>query len=96
MVISSVRLIWLISWATRCETGARDVTHGHDAASAGAAAEAWLAAAVAGTPSSTTATPAVSSRDFLDKTRQARVLSITLSSGSGLIPPYGPTQFNNI
>ena len=42
------------------------------AAHAGAA-EAWLAVAVAGTASSTTATQAVSSRDFLDKTRQARV-----------------------
>jgi hypothetical protein len=95
MVISSARLIWLISWATRCETGARDVTHGQVALAAG---EAWLpvaaAAAVAGTASSTTATPAVSKRDFLDKTRQTRVLSITLSSGSGLIPPYGPTQLN--
>ena len=46
-----------------------------------AAAEAWPAAAVAGTASSTTAAQAVSSRDFLDKTRRARVLSITLSSG---------------
>ena len=63
-----------------------------------AAGEAWLpgrlAAAVAGTASSAAATPAVSNRDFLDKTRQTRVLSITLSSGSGLIPPYGPTQLN--
>jgi ADP-ribosylglycohydrolase len=96
MLISSARLIWLISWATRCETGACEVTHGHEAASAGAAAEAWLAAAVAGTASSTTAAQAASSRDFLDKTRQARVLSITLSSSSGLIPPYGPTQLNKI
>jgi hypothetical protein len=96
MLISSARLIWLISWATRCETGACDVTHGHEAASADVGAETWLAAAVAGTASSTTATTAVSSRDFLDKTRQARVLSITLSSGSGLIPPYGPTQLNKI
>ena len=73
MLISSARLIWLISWATRCETGACDVTHGHEAASADVSAEAWLAAAVAGTASSTTAAQAVSSRDFLDKTRQARV-----------------------
>jgi glycosyltransferase involved in cell wall biosynthesis len=34
MVISSARVIWLISWATRCETGACEVTHGHEAASA--------------------------------------------------------------
>src|SRR6478609_7510726 len=86
MVISSARVIWLISWATRCETGACEVTHGHEAASADVSeaaftAEAWLAAAVAGTASSTTARLAVSRRDFLDKTRQTRALSITLSSG---------------
>jgi hypothetical protein len=95
MVISSARLIWLISWATRCETGARDVTHGQVVLAA-EFTEAGLAAAVAGTASSAVTAPAVSSRDFLDKTRQARVLSITLSSGSGLIPPYGPTQLNKI
>jgi hypothetical protein len=53
MVISSARVIWLISWATRCETGARDVTHGQVALAAG---EAWLlvaaTAAVADPPSS--------------------------------------------
>src|SRR5689334_416263 len=91
MLISSSRLIWPISWATRCEMGACDVTHGHDAPAATAAlTEAWLAAAVAGTARSTTATQAVSSRDFLDKTRQVRELSITLSSGSGLIPLMDP------
>jgi hypothetical protein len=86
MVILSARLIWLISWATRCEMGACDVTHGQEAPAAEvseALAEAWLAAAVAGTASTAAATtPAVSSRAFLDKTRQARVLSITLPSGS--------------
>ena len=86
MLISSARLIWLISWATRCEMGACDVTHGHEAPAAEvseALAEAWLAAAVAGTASTAAATtPAVSNRAFLDKTRQARALSITLSSGS--------------
>jgi hypothetical protein len=85
MVISSARLIWLISWATRCEMGARDVTHGHEALAAEvseALAEAWPAAAVASTASSAATTPAVSNRVFLDKTRQARALPITLSSGS--------------
>src|SRR5258705_9000770 len=93
MLISSARLIWPISWATRCEMGACDVTHGHEAPAAEvneALAEAWPAAAVAGTASSATATPAVSNRAFLDKTRQTRALSITLSSGFGLIPPYRP------
>jgi hypothetical protein len=52
MLISSSRVIWPISWATRCETGARDVTHGQVALAAG---EAWLLvaaiAAVADPPS---------------------------------------------
>src|SRR5258705_366934 len=30
MVILSARLIWLISWATRCAMGALEVTHGQD------------------------------------------------------------------
>jgi len=47
-----------------------------------ALAEAWPAAAVASTASSAATTPAVSNRVFLDKTRQARALPITLSSGS--------------
>src|SRR3954452_10394946 len=43
MEISSVRLIWAISWATRWATGAREVTHGHEALAARlAATEAWL------------------------------------------------------
>ena len=92
MLISSARLIWLISWATRCEMGACDVTHGHEALAAELteAGLAAAAAAVAGTASSAVTTPAVSNRAFLDKTRQARALLITLSSGSGLIPPYRP------
>src|ERR1700759_2995842 len=101
MVISSARVIWLISWATRCETGACEVTQGHEAASADVSAaaltaEPWLAAAVGGAAAAATApappadpwrapggggtasspppSPAVSRRDFLDKTRQTRAL----------------------
>ena len=73
--------------------GAWDVTHGQVvlAAEFTEAGLAAAAAAVAGTASSAVTAPAVSSRAFrLDQTRQARVLSITLPSGSGLIPPYGP------
>src|SRR6266568_6733072 len=80
MEISSARLIWLISSATRCATGAREVTHGQEALAARpavtearpavtearpAVTEAWLAAAVAGTASSAASAAARTSRPFL-------------------------------
>ena len=65
MVILSARVIWLISCATRCEMGAVEVTHGHEVLAAAWVAEAWLAAAVAGTASSPASTAAASSRPFL-------------------------------
>ena len=65
MVILSARLIWLISWATRWAMGAREVTHGHEVLAAARVAEAWLAAAVAGTASSPASAAAASSRPFL-------------------------------
>ena len=57
MVILSARLIWLISWATRCAMGAWEVTHGQEVLAAARLAPAaysrpgWRAA-VAGTASS--------------------------------------------
>jgi hypothetical protein len=77
--------------------GAWDATHGHEplAAELTEAGLAAAVAAVAGTASSAATTPAVSNRAFLDKTRQAQVLSITVPSGSGLVP-LRTTQFNNV
>ena len=65
MVISSARLIWLISCATRCATGALEVTHGHEVPAAAWVTEAWLVAAMTGTASSAASAAAASSRPFL-------------------------------
>jgi hypothetical protein len=66
MVILSARLIWLISWATRCAMGAWEVTHGQEvlAVARFVLTEAWLAAAVAGTASSAASAAARTSRDL--------------------------------
>ena len=64
MLILSSRLIAAMSWATRCEMGAVDVTHGHEAVAAAAAAL-WPTAPVAGSPisaASTAAAPAAAIR----------------------------------
>src|ERR1035437_5930712 len=52
MVILSSRLIAAMSWATRCETAAVDVTHGHEVVVLAAAAS-WPTAPVAGNAIST-------------------------------------------
>jgi hypothetical protein len=73
MEISSARLIRAINWATRCATGAREVTHGQEALAArGAAAEAWLTAAVAGTANKAASAAAVTTRPGCPRRRRDR------------------------
>ena len=69
MVISSARLIWLISWATRWATGARDDTQGQLApacpAAPGLADAADAANGTATTAAAATASAATRPRRYL-------------------------------
>ncbi len=61
MVISLGMVIWAMTWATRCEIGAEELTHGQDAAAA--VRLAWAGRAVrapAGTATSAAAPVAAS------------------------------------